>query len=180
MNKAIFLDRDGVINHAIVKDGKPYPPISLKDFKIIDGVKESLDLLKASNFFLIIVSNQPDVARGIIPKKEVIVINSFLHKNLPIDEILTCYHDDSDFCECRKPKPGSLFNAAVQLNLDLKKCYMVGDRWRDIEAGRSAGCKTIFIDYNYKEKQPDFYDFRALNLIEAVKFILGDFDYEKD
>jgi D-glycero-D-manno-heptose 1,7-bisphosphate phosphatase len=180
MNKAIFLDRDGVINHPRIVDGKPYPPLSLDDFKIIDGVEKALNLLHDVGYYLIVVTNQPDVARGDISKDKVELIHSFLKSNFPIDEIKSCYHDDSDHCECRKPNPGNILKAAEKYNIDLKNSYMIGDRWRDIEAGISAGCKTIFIDYHYKEKQPVTYSYKVSDLLEAAELILGDIQYGKN
>jgi len=172
MNKAIFLDRDGVINHSKIIDGKPHPPLSLDDFKIIDGVEKALILLHNAGFHLIVVTNQPDVSRGVVSEDKIELIHSFLKSDFPIDEIMTCYHDDADNCECRKPKPGNVLKAAKKYNIDLKNSYMIGDRWRDIEAGISAGCKTIFIDYHYNEKQPVTYNYKATDLLEASKFIL--------
>lgn len=180
MNKAIFLDRDGVINHPRIIDGKPYPPLSLDNFKVIDGVKRALNLLRSAGYYLIVITNQPDVARGDISRDKVELIHGFLKSNFPIEEIKTCYHDDLDCCSCRKPKPGNLLDAAKTYNIDLKNSYMIGDRWRDIEAGISAGCKTIFIDYGYKEKQPVGYVYKASNLLEAAKLILGNIEYGKN
>ena len=180
MNKAIFLDRDGVINHPRIIDGKPYPPLSLDDLKIIDGVEKALNLLHSAGYYLIVVTNQPDVARGDISRDKVELIHSFLKSSFPIDEVKSCYHDDSDNCECRKPNPGNILNAAEKYNIDLENSYMIGDRWRDIEAGISAGCKTIFIDYHYKEKQPVTYSYKVSDLLEAAELILGDIKYGKN
>ena len=173
MKKTIFLDRDGVINKAIVLNGKPYPPPNLDDVKICKGVRESMDLLKASNWMIIVVTNQPDVARGITSRFKVEKINSYLKQRLPIDEIYTCYHDDNDNCECRKPKPGFLKLAAKNNIINLSESYMIGDRWSDIEAGEIAGCKTFFIDNDYNEKKPLNFTFRVKSLKEATDIILG-------
>lgn len=173
MKKAVFLDRDGVINRAIVIDGKPHPPKSISTLEILPDVTDAMELLHMAGWLLIVVTNQPDVARGIIPIENVKVINNYLQKNLPINEFRTCYHDDNDGCICRKPLPGSLLSAAKTNRIDLSSSYMVGDRWRDIEAGKRAGCKTIFIDYGYTEKQPKNFNHRVFSLIEAAKIILG-------
>lgn len=169
--KAIFLDRDGVINEAIIKNGKPFPPSSILDLKIIPGVPDTLQHLKNESWLLIVITNQPDVARGMTKVSEVEAINNYLMSYLAICDIFTCYHDDHDMCNCRKPLPGALFIAARKYNIKLSESYMVGDRWRDIEAGSSAGCKTVFIDRNYKEKQPKTYDFRINCLTEITKII---------
>jgi D-glycero-D-manno-heptose 1,7-bisphosphate phosphatase len=169
--RAVFLDRDGVINRAVVREGKPYPPASVGELEILPGVSEALAQLKAAGFILIVVSNQPDVARGTTPQAIVEAINASLSRALPIDESVMCYHDSGDDCDCRKPRPGMLLDAASKWGVDLSASFMVGDRWRDVEAGQRAGCKTVFVDYGYDEKQPENVDCRVHSLIEAVPFI---------
>jgi D-glycero-D-manno-heptose 1,7-bisphosphate phosphatase len=175
MKCAVFLDRDGVINRTFVRDGKPYPPACLSEVEILPKVKLALNNLKAAGYLLIVVTNQPDVATGKTPKFVVDQINKFLVDSLPIDEIRTCYHEDKDGCKCRKPFPGLLFDAAKDYQVNLKGSFMIGDRWRDIEAGSAAGCKTFFINYGYQEKQPDFPDFIVSSLAEAAQIIIGEF-----
>lgn len=175
MRRAVFLDRDGVINRAIVRDGKPYPPASLVELEILPGVHEALQKLHDANYLLVVVTNQPDVARGTAKREDVEEMNAFLSSLLPIDDFKTCYHDSGDKCNCRKPLPGALLEAAQEHSIDLSKSFMVGDRWRDVEAGASAGCKTFFINYRYAEKKPDMPDFIVASLLEAKKIILGEF-----
>ena len=170
--RAVFLDRDGVINKSIVRSGKPYPPNNLAELEILPRVPEALRRLKEAGFALIVVSNQPDVARGTIARADVEAINEFLGRALPIDEFRVCYHDSGDKCSCRKPNPGMLLDAARERGLDLAASAMVGDRWGDIEAGQRAGCKTYFIDYGYDEKRPETYDYRVKSLWEAVSIIV--------
>jgi D-glycero-D-manno-heptose 1,7-bisphosphate phosphatase len=172
MKRAVFLDRDGVLNRAKVRDGKPYPPANVSEMEILPGVEEALAALYAAGFLLIVVTNQPDVARGATTREAVEEINTALGAALPIDEFRTCFHDSDFGCECRKPKPGALLAAAALHDIDLGKSYMVGDRWRDAEAGQRAGCKTILIDYGYQEKQPASVDYRVKSLLEAAKFIV--------
>jgi D-glycero-D-manno-heptose 1,7-bisphosphate phosphatase len=172
MRRAIFLDRDGVINRAVVRDGKPYPPSSVAETVILPGVSEALVALRDAGYLLIVVTNQPDVARGTASRATVEAINHHLSEQLTLDEFRTCYHDSTDGCDCRKPRPGSLLSAASQHSIDLSRSYMVGDRWRDIEAGTRAGCKTIFIDYGYDEKRPEAPDFTVASLLEASRIIL--------
>lgn len=172
MNRAVFLDRDGVLNCTVIKNGKPYPPTSIENIKIIDGVYESISKLKMKNWKIIVVTNQPDVRRLITTKQNVEEINNFLMLNLGIEQFYTCYHDDIDMCECRKPKPGMLLAASKKNNIALDNSYLVGDRWSDIEAGNKVGCKTIFIDYNYNEKKPINYNHKVKSLKEATKIIL--------
>ena len=175
MKRAVFLDRDGVINRAVVRDGKPYPPASLEEIEILPGVHEALQKLHDANYLLVVVTNQPDVARGAAKREDVELMNAFLSSQLPIDDFKTCYHDSGDKCNCRKPLPGALIEAAQEHNIDLSKSFMVGDRWRDVEAGASAGCKTFFINYRYAEQKPDAPDFIVSSLLEAKKIILGEY-----
>lgn len=169
--RAIFLDRDGVINESIVKNGKPYAPLHLAELKIIDGVPVSLRRLKEMGFLLIVVTNQPDVSRGSASKNKIEAIHNFLKKELILDDIYVCFHDEKDQCDCRKPKPGLLLQAAEKYKIDLNQSVMVGDRWRDIAAGRAAGCKTFFVDYGYQERQPEQYDFRVNSLEDVVQIM---------
>jgi D-glycero-D-manno-heptose 1,7-bisphosphate phosphatase len=171
--RAVFLDRDGVINRAIVRDGKPYPPANLVALEILPGVADAMNSLHEAGWLLIVVTNQPDVARGTTPLADVESINAHLQQCLPIDEFRTCYHDSSDGCNCRKPLPGALLAAAEVHGIDLVSSYMVGDRWRDTEAGEGAGCKTIFLDYGYDEKQPIKFNHRVQSFAEAADIILG-------
>jgi D-glycero-D-manno-heptose 1,7-bisphosphate phosphatase len=174
MHKAVFLDRDGVLNRAIVREGKPYPPKDLTELEVLPGVPEALAALKRADYKLIVVTNQPDVARGTVKKEVVERINQQLNATLPLDEFRTCYHDDKEACTCRKPAPGAILSAAAEHAIDLKQSYMVGDRWRDIEAGQRAGSKTVFIDYGYSEKQPEHVDHRVYSLRDAALVILGE------
>lgn len=172
--RAVFLDRDGVINRAVVRNGKPFPPENLAAMEVLTGVPLAMQLLANQDFLLIVVTNQPDVARGITARDTVEEIHTYLRNSLPITDIFACYHDDQENCECRKPEPGALFSAAEKHNIDLKNSYMVGDRWRDVEAGERAGCRTIFIDYGYEEKQPTTMNFKTQTLLEAAHIILGE------
>ena len=171
MRKAIFLDRDGVINKIFIKNGKPFSPSSFTEMEILSGVKESITMLHKLDFVCLVVTNQPDVSRGKIEKKTVIKMNNYLKDEIKLDDIFVCYHDDHDNCKCRKPKPGLLLEAAKKWDVDLKKSYMIGDRSKDIESGRCVGCKTIFIDCNYKETKPKKPNFTTDSLINAVHLI---------
>jgi D-glycero-D-manno-heptose 1,7-bisphosphate phosphatase len=173
MRRGVFLDRDGVINRAFVRDGIPHPPDSLEDLNILPGVPEALRALKAQGYCRVVVTNQPDVARGIASRELVESIHERLKCELEIDAILTCFHDGADHCDCRKPKPGLLLRAANEHGIELNSSFMVGDRRRDMEAGRRAGCKTFLVDYGYGEEPPAACDFRVGSLIEATKIILS-------
>jgi len=154
-----------------VKDGIPHPPKSIKEVEILDGVREGLSLLREHNFEIVVVTNQPDVARGISTLSDVQEINNYIGALLSVDHFYTCFHDDSDQCNCRKPKNGLILKAAADLNLDLRNSYMVGDRWRDIEAGQTSGCICYFIDYSYIEKSPKGSFLSVASLLEAAELI---------
>lgn len=170
MKRAVFLDRDGVINRAVMRDGKPYAPALLDDLELLPGVERALERLRDAGFARVVVTNQPDIARGTTTREAVDAIHAFMLRDLALDEIRVCPHDDADNCPCRKPKPGLLLEPPPY---DVSSSYMVGDRWRDIEAGRAAGCRaTILIDYEYDEPLPHEPTVRVRSLAEAADWIL--------
>ena len=165
-----------MLNQVTLVNGRPYPPEDLSNVKVIPGVIEAIGLLRELSFEIVVVTNQPDVSRGFTSKKQVEEINSYLGEILDIQHFFTCFHDDKENCECRKPKSGLLLQAAEELQLDLPSSFMVGDRWRDIQAGQDAGCTCFFIDYSYFEKQPEGQFFTVTSLSEAsiaIEKILG-------
>jgi D-glycero-D-manno-heptose 1,7-bisphosphate phosphatase len=172
MRPAVFLDRDGVLNRAIVRNRLPYPPAGIAELALVDGALEACRLLRDAGLPLIAVSNQPDIARGTTTSETVDAVNTWLMKRLPLDDIRICPHDDHDSCSCRKPKPGLLLNAAAELEINLPASIMVGDRWRDIEAGKRAGCRTVWIDCDYDERKPAAPDFRSTSLLSATDWII--------
>jgi D-glycero-D-manno-heptose 1,7-bisphosphate phosphatase len=173
--RIVFLDRDGVINRALEREAKPYPPRTLEEFEILPEVPAACAKLKAAGFRLVVATNQPDVGRGTLDKSVVETIHAHMLAQLPIDRVEVCYHagQGQSRCDCRKPRPGMLTHAARELNADLSQCWMVGDRWRDVDCGHAAGCKTIFIDRGYSEELRQPPDFRAKNLLEAAEIILA-------
>lgn len=173
LRRAVFLDRDGVLNEAAIREGKPYPPATAEELRIPSGTAEALSRLKEQGFLLLVVTNQPDVARGTQKREVVEEIDRRLSAELPLDDFFACYHDDPDGCECRKPQPGLMLRAARQYGIDLCGSYLIGDRWRDVDAGASAGLKTVWIDYGYAERGPSApSDARVKSLTEAVDWIL--------
>lgn len=170
--RAVFLDRDGVLNRAIVRNGKPYPPASVEEMELMPSAGPSLRRLKDAGFLLLVVTNQPDVARGKQTLAAVEAMHERMRSVLPVDDFLVCYHDDRDACECRKPKPGLLLEGARRYGLNLKDCVLIGDRWRDVGAAHSAGCHSVLIDYQYNEpvSHPEA---RVSSLDEAVDFIMA-------
>lgn len=169
--RAVFLDRDGVINRAVVRSGRPFPPQSLDELEILPGVVDALLALKRAEFALVVVTNQPDVARGKQTREVVEQMHAHLAARLPIDEFRVCYHDDANDCACRKPRPGLLL---VPPSYDVARSTLVGDRWRDIEAGQRAGVHaTVLIDYHYDEPMEVEPSVRVDSLAEAAAWILS-------
>ena len=169
MNRAVFLDRDGVINRVVLKAGKPFSPKSVTDLVLNDGIADFLTITRKVGFINIVFTNQPDVARKLMDSKDLQVIHDFLRKNLVIDDIYLCPHDDTDNCFCRKPKPGMLIEAARKWAIDLKSSFVVGDQWKDAQAGRAAGCITILLDFPYNKSAEC--DHRSADLQSALEFI---------
>ena len=157
----------------MVRAGKPYAPMTLGDFEILPGVAEALVAQRAAGFLNVVVTNQPDVATGKQRREAVEAMNAFLEKNLPLDLIKVCYHADADSCACRKPRPGMLLEAARELDIDLSRSAIVGDRWRDVGAGQAAGCNCYFVEAGYAEKRPEKPYVAVKSLPEATRLILA-------
>ncbi|MBY0461637.1 MAG: HAD family hydrolase [Alphaproteobacteria bacterium] len=173
LKPAVFLDRDGTLNKSIVRNGKPYPPQHIEEFELIEGVTEACTQLKKAGFLLVVVTNQPDVGRGIQSQTAVEVMHRKLKKLLPeIDHIEVCYAPGKTADHRRKPEPGMIEDAASMLGIDLATSWMIGDRWRDVECGKRAGIKTIFIDDHYDEVLTQQPDFTASSFPLAVDIIL--------
>jgi D-glycero-D-manno-heptose 1,7-bisphosphate phosphatase len=153
-------------------DGTPQPPESVDELELLPGVEQACRQLHEDGLLLIVVTNQPDFARGAQTMATVEALNRELSSRLPLDEVRVCPHDDADRCQCRKPAPGLLLDAAHDWGIELENSVMVGDRWRDVEAGRRAGCKTVFIDSGYSERPPEAPDLSVRSLGEAVPWIL--------
>lgn len=169
--KAVFLDRDGVLNRPNVIDGKPYAPKKVKDFIIYSEVYEVLNNLKNNLYKLIVVTNQKDVGRGITSMKVLNTMHNKLKSFLPIDDIKVCICIDE--CDCYKPNPGMILEAQKEWNIDIEKSYIIGDSWRDIGAGINAGCKTILIDRKYNMPMVYKPDYIVNSLKEAESKILN-------
>lgn len=179
-SRAIFLDRDGVLNHPVVREGKSYPPARVEDLQIYEGLQDPLQRLKDRGFVLIVVTNQPDVARGTTPRATVESINDAIAREIPaIDKFMVCFHDNGDGCDCRKPRPGMLMAGAAEFDVDLSRSYMVGDRRGDVEAGIAAGSHTIFVDRSYREPPPTNYDYKVSSTHEALKIIESESENDK-
>ncbi|MBI3317873.1 MAG: HAD family hydrolase [Candidatus Omnitrophica bacterium] len=168
--RAVFLDRDGVLLKATVEGGVFRTARSIEEFELLPRVAEALGLLRGAGLELVVVTNQPEVKRGFIDRSLVEAFHDRLRRELGLAHIYTCYHDDGDHCACRKPEPGMLRQAARELGLSLKDSFLVGDRWRDIEAGRRAGCRTLLVRHSHSgEAQPDW---EVESLYEAARKII--------
>lgn len=178
-NRGVLLDRDGVINSSIIKNRKPHSPTNLDEFSFLPDVIESIDRLSKARLIVVVITNQPDISKGIITHEDLFLMNKEIKKLTRVDEIYTCIHLEEHECDCRKPKTGMLKRAAIDFDLDLKRSYLVGDRWRDIEAGQAAGCKCFFIDYEYAEMKPKMPYTRVTSLREVTNLILKEIEYEQ-
>lgn len=174
MRRAVFVDRDGVINKSVVRDGRPFPPSSCAELEILPGVVEAVARLRSAGFLVIAVTNQPDVGRGRQRREVVDDIHAHIRQAVPLDDLRVCFHVEEDGCSCRKPRPGMLIDAAGQWGVDLPASFMIGDRWRDIEAGKAAGCRTILVGERYDERHPEGYWASAPSLAGASALILAD------
>lgn len=171
----MFLDRDGTLNVQVVREGKPYPPAGLEDFRLFGGVPEGCRALKTAGFVLVVATNQPDVGRGTLPQAAVEAMHARLLELVPeIDRIEVCYDPGrGEVSARRKPEPGMLLDAAGALGIDLSRSWMVGDRWRDVECGKRAGVGTVFIDFGYDEPLPSAPDMTVGSFPEAVSRLLA-------
>ena len=176
--RAVFLDRDGVLNRPVIRDGRPFPPARAVDFELYPDVAEGCARLKAAGFLLVVVTNQPDVGRGTQTRAEIELMHAKLRETLPmLDAIEVCWHAGEKYgeaCDCRKPRPGMVLRAAARFRIDLAKSYFIGDRWRDVDCAHAAGCRAVFIDRGYDEVLRDQPEFTVAEFSEAVATILAD------
>ena len=178
MRPAVFLDRDGVINRVVVRNGMPYPPSGVEQFELYEDVWDGCARLKAANFLLVVITNQPEVGRGTQSREAVEAMNLKMQSAVPLlDRIEVCYHAGERYgqpCDCRKPRPGLILHATAELSIDPKTSYVIGDRWRDVDCARAAGCRAIFIQRGYKESLREAPDFTVVNFNDAVTAVLRD------
>lgn len=170
---AVFLDRDGVLNRTLVRGGVTHPPAHLGEFELLPGVPEALHALADAGLPLVVVTNQPDVARGTQTRARVEEINERIRTTLPVLDVLTCFHDDADGCACRKPRPGLLHEAARRWGLDLARSFLVGDRWSDVAAGQAAGCRALLVETPYSGRPRCTPDHCVQDLAQAAEWIIA-------
>ena len=169
--RAVFLDRDGVLVETLVRDNRAFAPVSLEEFRLEKDAGLHVGRLAEAGLLSIVVTNQPEVARGLIAPAVLEEMHERLRKAAPVEDIFVCVHDAADGCGCRKPKPGMLHAAAEKWDIDLKRSFVVGDRWSDVEAGKAAGCYTVLIERSYSgSARPDA---RARDLASAVDVVLA-------
>ena len=169
----MFLDRDGVVNRVIMRDGRPASPLSLAELHLLPGVVDAVARLRDAGYVVVLATNQPDAAAGTREREVAERLNEEVRRHVPLDGVKVCYHRDGDGCACRKPKPGLLLEAAREWSLDLRRSFMVGDRWRDVSAGRAAGCTTVLVGDGYGEAFPDAPDLVAASVVDASAMILS-------
>jgi D-glycero-D-manno-heptose 1,7-bisphosphate phosphatase len=176
VRRAVFLDRDGVLNHAVVRDGMPFPPQRLAEFEVDEDAPSGCARLKAAGFVLIVVTNQPDVARGTQSRDEVNAMHDKLRELIPaLDAIEVCWHGGEkygDLCDCRKPRPGMLVRSAPRFGVDVSRSFLIGDRWRDIDCAHAAGCTAVFIERGYREPLRAKPHIVVRSFTEAVEAVL--------
>jgi D-glycero-D-manno-heptose 1,7-bisphosphate phosphatase len=174
--RAVFLDRDGVLNRSLVRDGRPFPPPRVEEFELYPGAANGCAQLKEAGFLLVVVTNQPDVGRGTQSREIVEAMHARLLAAIPsLDAIEVCFHAGSAYgepCDCRKPKPGMLTRAAAAHAIDLSQSFLIGDRWRDVDCAHAAGCRAVFIDHGYREHLREKPDFTVSSFGDAVRAIL--------
>jgi D-glycero-D-manno-heptose 1,7-bisphosphate phosphatase len=175
LRPAVFLDRDGTLNQQLIREGKPFPPASVEEFRLFDGVPESCRRLKARGYVLVVATNQPDVGRGTQSRAVVEEMHAILRNLVPdSDAVEVCYDPGlGETSRRRKPEPGMLLDSAAALQLDLSRSWMIGDRWRDIDCGQRAGVRTVFIDWGYAEPLRASPDFRASSFADAAGIVLA-------
>ena len=169
-SKAIFLDRDGVINKIVYRKGIPCSPRMLEEFKLAEDIENVIDTLRLHGYLIFVVTNQPDVARGTMDSKDLEKIHSYMSGKLKFDDIFVCKHDDVDKCSGRKPNIGFITCARLSYDIDLSKSFIVGDTWRDSELAENCGCRCILVDAPYNKDVKCWK--RVNNISEIIKIIM--------
>ena len=169
--KAVFFDRDGVLNRLVIRNGAYYSPQKIEDFKIKKDAIQVIKDVQKLGYLTIVVSNQPDIARGKMKQSELNKMTALLYDELNVDDVLYCTHDDNDNCNCRKPKPGLILSAQEKCKIDLSKSFMIGDTWKDVYAAKNCGLKMVLIN---KEYNANIEDVRRIGTIENIIEIISD------
>jgi D-glycero-D-manno-heptose 1,7-bisphosphate phosphatase len=152
MKPAVFLDRDGVVNEAVITGSTARAPLELGSFVLLPGIEEAVGRIRRAGYVVVVVTNQPDIARGSVDAAVVDAMHERLRADLALDAVYCCPHDNADACDCRKPAPGMLLRAAADLDLDLTRSWLIGDRWVDLAAGIAAGVEPVLLERPYSWK----------------------------
>lgn len=145
MKKAVFVERDGILNEVQAGPKHPIIPLTLEEFKINPKAKAPLRTLKDAGFVIIVTTNQPGLTRGYQSRRELDLMHDLIRRSFPIDDLFLCGHDEADHCPCRKPRPGLMIEAAFKWHLNLDHSFVISDKWQDAEAARTAGCTSLLL-----------------------------------
>lgn len=172
MKSAIFLERDGILNLCRVERGQQVSPRTLDEFKVNADALAPLQQLKDAGFLLLATTNQPGISRGYLSRRELDLMHIVLRKKLPLDDLLMCTHDEMDHCNCRKPHPGLIREAAFKHHLDLDRCFVVSDKWQDAQAAHNAGCISLLLNSPWIGKGHHDFVLPDLNaIVQKVLFL---------
>ena len=166
-----FLDRDGILSVPLTRNGKGYAPRSLQELQLYPDIRSSVFRLKRLGFEVVVVTNQPDVAAGIISRAELEAINVEVVARSGVARVRVCPHAREEFCRCRKPRPGLLQAENEFGPVNFAESWMVGDRDSDLSAGNLAGCRTVFVNRGWRAESGLQACFAANDLGEAVALI---------
>jgi len=172
MRRAVFLDRDGVLTKLVARRGAPYSPLTLEEFEVVPTARAAVWVLKKLGLVVVVATNQPDVRRGLLSEAELRRMHEMLRRTVPIDAVYVCTHDDVDGCDCRKPKPGMLLRASKDFEIDLPASFLVGDTWKDIQAGKKVRCTTFLVETRATGQLVEEPDHKVATLQAAVEQIV--------
>lgn len=145
MKRAVFIERDGILNEVQAGPNHPISPMTMEEFRVNEKAKIPIKKLKDAGFVLIVTTNQPGISRGYQSRRDLDYMHDHLRRNFPVDDILVCAHEESDECPCRKPRPGLLIESAFKWQINLDQSYVISDKWQDAEAARTAGCTSLLL-----------------------------------
>jgi D-glycero-D-manno-heptose 1,7-bisphosphate phosphatase len=170
MKRAVFLERDALLNLAASKGGQQKSPTTLEEFRINEAALPALQRLKSAGFVLIATTNQPEISRGTLSRRELDRMHEMLAATLPLDDILVCPHDEEDDCPCRKPRAGLFHEAAFKYHLLLGQSFLISNRWQDAEAARLIGSTSLAIDSPWLGR--GHHDFAVRDLEAAIEKVM--------
>lgn len=167
MRVAAFIERDGLLNRVRIDHDYPITPLRLEEFRICPEARPLVRSLQNAGFLVIATTNQPEISRGELSRRELDLMHEMLLKRLNLDDIMVCPHEEEDCCPCRKPKPGLLIEAGFKWHVDLERSVVISDKWQDAEAARIAGSTSILIESPWNGS--GHHDFRVDSFESAVE-----------